>query len=342
MGNPATRQQARNGTLRVGGAVEILSVLKSLGFDPGEILTEAGIPPDLFDDPENLITYASRGHLMKHCVSKTGCQHFGLLVGQRMDLHSLGLLGLLMRSQTDAGAALDALISYLHLHSQGALTTLEVDQEVAILTYSAVQPMVEATDQTGDGAVAMMLNVMRTLCGPDFKPIEASFAHRKPVDVTPFRQFFRVPLYFDTEHYSLIFAPDWLQVRLPHGDQVFKEMLRRQFDALEANQRLEFPEQVRAVLRSALMTGHCSESQIAALFSISDRTLGRRLQSFGTSFQLLFDESRFEVARQMLENTSLTVGQIASSLAYSRASAFIRAFRRWSGTTPGEWRNALQ
>ena len=84
----------------------------------------------------------------------------------------------------------------------------------------------------------MMLNVMRTLCGPDFKPIEASFAHRKPVDVTPFRQFFRVPLYFDTEHYSLIFAPDWLQVRLPHGDQVFKEMLRRQFDALEANQRL--------------------------------------------------------------------------------------------------------
>ena len=338
MPNQSSRQSLKQGTLRAGGAVEILAVLRSLGHDPDEVLTGAGISPDLFDDPENLITYASRGHLMKHCVSKTGCQHFGLLVGQRMNLHSLGLLGLLMRSQTDAGAALDALMSYLHLHSQGALTTLEVDQEVAILTYSAVQPMVEATDQTGDGAVAMMLNVMRTLCGSDFKPIEASFAHRKPADVGPFRQFFKAPLYFDAERYSLAFTPDWLQAPLPHADAEFLQLLRKQIDALEAKQSFELPEQVRLVLRSALMTGHCSEDQIATLFSMSSRTLSRQLATFGTSFHALVDESRFEIARQMLENTALKVDQIASSLGYSRASTFIRAFRRWSATTPAKWR----
>jgi AraC-like DNA-binding protein len=91
-------------------------------------------------------------------------------------------------------------------------------------------------------------------------------------------------------------------------------------------------------LRSSLVAGHCSEEQIAALFTLRARTLSRRLESFGTSFRELAEESRFEIARQMLENTSLPVGQIATALYYTRSSSFIRAFRRWAGTTPAEWR----
>ena len=70
------------------------------------------------------------------------------------------------------------------------------------------------------------------------------------------------------------------------------------------------------------------------------RTLSRRLEAFGTSYQALLDEGRFEIARQMLADTELEVGQIAAALDYADASAFTRAFRRWSGTTPGQWRAA--
>ena len=68
------------------------------------------------------------------------------------------------------------------------------------------------------------------------------------------------------------------------------------------------------------------------------RTLHRRLTEFDTTFQQLVDEGRFEIARQMLSNTSMVVGQIADSLGYADASAFTSAFRRWSGTTPAKWR----
>ncbi|MBK6351585.1 MAG: helix-turn-helix transcriptional regulator [Proteobacteria bacterium] len=68
------------------------------------------------------------------------------------------------------------------------------------------------------------------------------------------------------------------------------------------------------------------------------RTLSRRLEEFGTGFQQLVDESRFEIARQMLEKTALSVDQIAEAIGYTGASAFTRAFRRWSGTTPAVWR----
>lgn len=316
----------------------ILAVLKNLGHDPDGVLAEVGINPRLFDDPDNLITYAARGHLIKYCVAKTGCQHFGLLVGKQMDLHSFGLLGLLMRSLPDVGSALRTLVDSLHLHAQGALVSLQIDSELAIISYEVTEPGVEATDQTGDGAVALMINIMRSLCGPDFTPIEASFAHRTPANIEPFRKFFQVPLYFNAEKYSLTFAPDWLQSPLPHADAEFQSLLFKQVDRLQARQQTGFPEQVRNVLRSSLVAGHCSEEQIAALFTLRARTLSRRLESFGTSFRELAEESRFEIARQMLENTSLPVGQIATALYYTRSSSFIRAFRRWAGTTPAEWR----
>ncbi len=334
-------RRPRPATLRVGGASEILKVLESFGIDPSEVLIEADIDPELFNDPGNLITYAARDRLFKHCVAKTGCQHFGLLVGQRMDLPSLGVVGLLMKTSPSVGDALRGLVNFLHLHSQGAVTSLLEEDDLAILTYDAFEPCLTATDQTGDGAVAMMLNVMRSLSGPGFHPVEASFAHRKPEDIEAFRKHFRVPLYFDAARYALVFSRDWLSEKSRGADEQLQRLLKDQIDALQSKHSLEFPDQVRNVLHSALTTGQCSERQIASLFSMRSHTLSRRLEAFGTSFHELVNECRFEIARQMLENTSLSIAQIGESLGYSRSSSFIRAFRRWSGTTPAKWRKDL-
>ena len=216
--------------------------------------------------------------------------------------------------------------------------TLTVDGSQAILSFSVVQPLVEATDQLGDGALAMMRNVMQTLCGPSFRLVEVRFAHRKPEDVQPYRRCFRAPLRFDAEQNALVFSRDWLSVRRPGSDVELQRVLQKQIGILEAEFRDDFPAQVRRVLRYSLLTDHGSAEEIAAIFSMHPRTLGRRLEDFGTNFRKLVEEVRFEIARQMLEDTSRSIGQIAASLAYARASAFTRAFRRWSGTTPAEWR----
>jgi AraC-like DNA-binding protein len=338
MSDRKSRGQSPQATLRVGGVLLFVAVLGDFGVDPDDVFTGAGIDPALLEDPDNLITYAARNRLMAQCVTRTGCDHFGLLVGQRMNLRSLGLLGSLMTSMPDVEAALRALVSFFHIHTEGAMITLKVDDNLAILRYDITQPMGDATDQIGDGAVAMMLNVLRTLCGQDFQAAEASFARRTPADIKPFVEFFRIPLYFNAPHFALVFSRSWLDVRLPGANQERQRRQQQHIDAIKAKFSDQFPEQVRSVLRSALPTGRCSEHQIAALFGMTERTLIRRLESFGTGFQALVDECRFEMARQMLQNTSLNVGQIAESLGYSRATPFIRAFRRWSGTTPALWR----
>lgn len=325
-------------TVRMGGALALPAVLKSLGVDPAEVLAEAGVALSLFDDPDNRMSFTARNLLFNHCAARTGCAHFGLLVGQQGGLHSLGLVGLLVKSSANAGAALRSLVRYLHLHVRGAVTTLEIDNDLAVLSYDVYQTGGETTNQLADGAVASMFNIMRGLCGPEWTPSEVRLAHHEPVNIQPFRRFFRAPLRFDAGQNALVFEARWLNHALPETDPELRRLVQQQIDRLETEFADDLPGQLRRVLRTALMTRHARSDQIAALFSMHPRTLSRRLNDLGLSFQELLDEGRFEIARQMLQDSAMEVREIAAMLGYTDPSAFTRAFRRWSGTTPGQWR----
>ncbi|MFN9210284.1 MAG: AraC family transcriptional regulator ligand-binding domain-containing protein [Betaproteobacteria bacterium] len=337
-GRSRTVRREAEATVRVGGSVGIPSVLRELGVDPAALLAETRLAPTLFDDPNNVVSYVARGRLLRLCVERTGCRHFGLLVGARGGLHSLGLVGLLAKYAPDVKTALRGIERYLFLNVRGAGVTLAVEGGAARLTYDIHVAGAEANDQVGDGALATMLNLLRTLCGAGFAPTEVRFVHRRPDDVGPYRSFFGVPLRFDSEHYGVVFSADWLERPAPAADAELEHLLREQIETLESHHPDDFPEQMRRVLRSALLTGHSGVREVAALFAMHPRTLHRRLREFGTSFQTLADEGRHEIARQMLADTALDVAAIAAALDYADASAFTRAFRRWTGTTPARWR----
>jgi AraC-like DNA-binding protein len=335
---PEARRRAAEATLRIGGTLALPAVLRKLGFDPATVLAEAGFDPRVFDDPDNRISYAARNRLLAHCADRTACAHFGLLVGEQGSLESLGLVGLLLKVSPDVGAALSGLVRYAHIHVRGAVVTLAADGDLATLGYEVYEPRAEATDQVADGALALMCNLMRSLCGPRWKPVEVRFAHRRPDDLRPYRRFFKAPLSFDTEQNALAFRADWLHRRLPVRNPELRRLVQQQIDALDVRHPDDFPEQVRSVLRTALVTGQAGAGPVAALFGMHSRTLNRRLNAFGTHFRVLVDEGRFEIARQLLENSAMEIGRIAWLLGYAEPSAFTRAFRRWSGTTPARWR----
>jgi AraC-like DNA-binding protein len=327
---------SQKATVRVGSVLAIPAVLRSLGADPAEVLAEQGLEPTVFDSPDNRISQAVRSRLLAHCAARTGCSHFGLLVCEQVGLSSLGLVGLLAKYSPDVATALRSIARHLHLHSRGAAVELVVDGEQALLTLGL--PDFVATEQLGDGGTAMLLNIMRDLCGRSWTPAEACFAHRQPDDVEAYRRVFQAPLRFDADRYGLVVAVRWLGRQLPEVDDALRRLLQQQVDALEARHGDDFPAQVRSVLQSALMTGDASAGSVGALFSMHSRTLHRHLADFGTSYRALVDETRFEIALQMLGDSSFEVRRIADMLGYADASAFTRAFRRWSGTTPALWR----
>lgn len=328
--------------MRIGASIGVPEVLQSLGADPAEVLGELGVGIELFDDPNNRISYVARGRMFEHCADRTNCPHFGLLVGQKAGLLSMGFAGLLAKYSPNVEQALGSLIRFMHLHVRGATVALSVDSGLAVFEYQIYQKGALGNEQVGAGAVAVAFNVLRELCGGHWEPSEARFAHSKPEDVKPFSDFFGAPLRFDADQYGVAFSEDWLNRRVSETSPELLRLLRQEIDKLEVNEEGGFVDHVRALLRTTLVSGHSSAHQVAELLSIHRRTLNRRLSAYSVSFRELVDEISFEIARQSLEDSRMEILQIALLLGYSNASAFTRAFRRWSGTTPARWREMAQ
>jgi len=335
---PRVPKIVTNQTLRIGATMGLPDALASLGEDPAVVLAEAGVDPRLFDNPNNRISYSARGQLVAYCAERTACPHFGLLVGQRSGLDSLGFVGLLAKYSTDVRSAVQSLVRFLHLHVRGAGTFLTEESGLAVFEYQIYHARSPGNEQVGDGAVAVSFNILRELCGSDWKPVEIRFAHRRPADATPYQKFFKAQLRFDTEQYAVVFEGDWLDRELPDISPELRRLLQAEVKKLDLQQGDRFSDQLRNLLRAAIVTGHSSADQIAELFSMHRRTLSRHLSASNTSLKQLKDEIRFEIALQLLEDSDMDIVEIALVLGYSNASAFTRAFRRWSATTPAKWR----
>lgn len=328
-----------DGAVRVGILVGLPALLRSLDADPAAIAAEAGFDLAMLDDAENMVSYATRGRLLDQCVARTGCRHLGLLLGMRGHLSSLGLVGFLVQHAPDVNTALNDLARYTYLSVRGGVTGFAVRGKIAILSFDVVLPRVEATAQVGDAAMAMFFKLMRTICGPEWKPVEVQFSHGKPENIEPYRSYFGAPLRFGVDQNAILFSTEWLRHPVQGTDPELRRLLQAQIDELAASHHDGFAEQVRRVLRTALLTGHASEDEVAAHFSMHSRSLRRRLSECGTSFKRLVEQSRYAVAQQLLGDTTRDIGEIAATLDYADASAFGRAFRRWSGgTTPSAWR----
>jgi AraC-like DNA-binding protein len=312
-------------------------VLERLGADVAKVLAQGRIKPAMFGRPDNVISYDAMGRLFARGVEHTRCEHLGLLVGQPGGLHSLGLVGLLVRCSPDVETALRSLTHHFHLRVRGAALVLDMEGPLVRMGH-VVHDRVEATEQINDGALAEVFNVLKELCGPKWRPVEIQLARRVPADVRPFRRFFGAPVRFDADMHAVVFSASWLEQELPAVDPELQRLLSREIQRLEEAQGDHFPTHVRNVLRLAMSTGDVSAQSLAGLLSMHTRTLARRLAHAGTGLRQLLDEVRHEAARQMLADTSLRVGQIAESLGYARTSVFTRAFRRLSGTTPAAWR----
>jgi AraC-like DNA-binding protein len=116
-------------------------------------------------------------------------------------------------------------------------------------------------------------------------------------------------------------------------------MMKERIDELLTGDADDVIGRVRRLLRATVTTRRSSIDDAASTLRISTRTLKRRLASAGTTFQRLRDEVQFELACQLLRSTTIPTGQIASIVGYSESSAFNRAFRRWAGVPPAEWRH---
>jgi AraC-like DNA-binding protein len=315
------------------------NLVRNLGCEPDPILASEGFDPAQFADPDAEVSFVAASKLLAHCVEATGCEHLGLLLGERAAASSLGIAGFMLQTAPDLGTALRDLVRYLDLHDRGGMATLTIQGRLTYLGYAIRLSGVEAADQIYDLAMAVVCRIMRDLCGSAWGPEEVLLAHQPPRNLEPYRQFFGAPVLFDADRSAVVFETRWLDHPISGADPLLHRHFEREAGELRAVQPTGLVYQLRRLLRRSLAVENKAESPvIARQLGMHVRTLNRRLRDEGTSFRQQFEDIRYEVARQLLADTNLPLGKIGAALGYSDSTAFVRAFKRWSGTPPAEWR----
>ncbi len=332
-----TRAKPRFATIKVRNAAAILPTLVELGVDPNAVLRSVGIEPAMFADPDSDLPFATLDRLVEACVKATGCELFGLRVGARMQPTAVGLTGLVSMHAPTVRDALEVLSSTLKTSNTGVAVTLDVRGQVASFQYVVTAPNIGAADQIVDAAIAMIVNTMCRLCGPTWRAQRVRLSRDAPRDKAPFAEFYRVPVEFGALTAGVMFdaaALDWpVRDRDPDYAKILAPLL---VDAV-ANAEGDFVSAVKSVLRTRIGAGSLTRDRVCRALGLNARTLAHRLEAFGVTFSGLADEVRFDAAQNLLLKDR-RIGEIAAELGFAEPSAFIRAFKSWSGTTPARWR----
>jgi AraC-like DNA-binding protein len=338
----ASFEMTAAGEVRVAPLMALTSILKSLGVSPQFAFEQAGIQLSVFDHPENRIKHEALGRLLSVCSSLSHRSDFGLLLTTGFRLRDLGILGDVMHHSATVSEALRMLILHLNFHDRMAFPLLlRIEPDSVFLGYSIRHPAVEGTAQIYDGAITVVFKMLRELCGPDWAPRFVQFSRHQPKNVIPYRRIFGPHLRFDAEWSGISFDAYWLEHATPGADAVrYKQLNRKMLDALAGGSN-SFTDEVQCVLHRLLLGGSSSARSVARLFAISERTLRHKLRAEGSSMQRLLAETRFELARHLLQSTQLPVSKIAASLCYSDTAVFSRAFQGWTGISPRQWRAAM-
>jgi len=319
---------------RVGAFSRLPILIRQLGADPHAMLSRAGIDAEAIARPEGRVPYHALVKLLQEVAGETACPHLGLLAGRMWYLADLGVVGDAVRHSPTVGDALQLLVVHQHLSGEGGLKFLLRRGPVVDWGYAIYQPGVLG-EQMYDAALAAAVNFMRELYGPAWLPSEVFLPYAKRDDGAHHRSFFKVLPHFNAEYCALRFPVEQLDMPVAAADP---RRLRAAVEVLSKSHPEDLLRQVYRTVRRLLLEEQHSGDDVAQLLSIHRRTLNRRLQESGTSFQEILDQVRFQVARELLAS-DITLDDIAATLGYAAVTPFMRTFRRWSGTTPGRWRS---
>jgi AraC-like DNA-binding protein len=268
----------------------------------------------------------------------------GLEIARAMQPEHVGVLAYLALSCDTVGELVDQLLRFYPLMWQGFDVRLEDQGDSVELSWTPRDPtppaLLELARLGYETGIAGMLQILRTLCGAPHSPAAVTLLGAAPPRIEPYQAFFGCPVHFSDHTSSLTLPRSALQLPLAARDRVLRSLVERQASArLQAIASGDpFLSAFQRALGRALALGKPSLPAVAAQLAMSRATLQRRLQMRGLTFQMALDNYRFELARMYLEDPRISLVEVAQLLAFSEQSAFNRAFRRWSGQTPRQFR----
>jgi len=320
----------------------VIDALESYGLDYRPIMAEAGFDPDKIYVPSTRVSTKNFLKLWKLSVAYSGDPCFGLRYAAYIQPSALHGLGFSWIASHTLKEGLERLVRFQRILASELLMGLrETDTSYDVYNLIAQEnDSLKHPDAELDAQIASIYKICQIMLGPDIKPVSVRFEHGPPKCADQFEQFFGIPVEFNSRETAIAFDktvsdlpasaanPDLTRI----NDQIVIEYLN-QFD------KDDVITQTRKYIIDHLPSGVPNQSVIASDLNMSLRSFQRKLKQAGTSYADLLENIRHEMACSYLESPQHQIIKIAYLLGYSDPSNFARAFKRWVGVSPNEFRH---
>ena len=294
-------------------------------------------------EPDDRIPISIAHQLLEAAIEWTSDPDLGLKAARECTRGEAGALDYAIMSASTGLDALSAATRFIRLVNDALDIRIESKGERSTARLENCVPLSRAA---ADFEMGALFSVLASVWGEtDLSRVTVHFSHPAPRNVDEYqRTFGRAKLQFSSPSYAFEFDTELLRSPLPSADANLHDLMKRHAERVlrELPQALPITRQVKTLITEELADGHPGCAHIAQRLQMSPRTLERRLEIEGTTFTRLLEEVRESLALRYVGDDQMALSQVAALLGFSQTTAFHRAFRRWTGQTPLQYRRSAR
>lgn len=329
-------------TISAGLMSGLIDFAAGRGADRDALIAQAGVAAERLTDPDNRVPFPQYVAAMRAAQAATGDPALALHYAEEVGMSELSIVGLIMEASATMGEA------FLQLQRYGRLVT-QIDetpegQRVQLIPKDGKLYMVfqqpdpnAFPEWTEEAFVRLVCGPRRFLAQPHVLAVHVTQA--APSYSAEYERIFRCPVHFNSPWNAMELHPEIIGWKVAQNPRYVFGILTRHADKLltELDSTASVTNQLEAILLSILHQGDVGIEAIATQMGFSRQTLFRKLKDEGTTFAAVLDSLRQRLAKQYLRGRKASVNETAYLVGFSDPAAFSRAFKRWTGQTPGQF-----
>lgn len=328
------------------GAVFVQTLARDLlaqGFDGHQIFGGSGITPDLLDQEKPFLPFDQIAAFFERASELTGDDLLGFVRGGKREMRRTGLISYVGLSSPTVKDFIRNVARYRRVFSDAVEINIDrLEQDGVLRWYFAVPTNVKRRQYVEFGASGLVF-AMRQATNRNFCPELVTFHHSRKTNIEAFERFFGCPVKFGQNANAYHFKATDLELPLMTADNELYKVLTDLCERVLKDKSRNLPPivvEVERAIADKLASGDASQEIVARTLGMSARTLSRRLAEQNTTFFKTLEELRTALAVNYLKDSNLSLAEISYLLGYSGLSSFNDAFKRWTGNTPGQYRDA--
>lgn len=330
--------------IRAPTAQWLIRRLREAGIEESRLLKGIRVEDEWFGSEESFITYPDYVRLITNALDITGDDALGLRLGQAVNLAMFGTFGYALMSSRTLGDAADIFLRYQEL--PGQLTRISKKQEGSdwIIVFEPLYPL---EDRVLIYALEEVLSTtyfgMNFLVNQRIDLTEIRLTYPAPAHAGLYEEIFDCPVMFMASDNSVCVGSSFFGLPVFTANRSVYEYCTKFCDEMleGLNKSDQFVDRIRNIIMSSV-NRFIKAGEMSKELGMSTRSLNRRLQERDTSYKKILNEVRSDLSKKYLENTNLSMDQIADLVGFSETTTFRKAFKLWAGISPSKYRRTIR